>query len=173
MDFRRQKPMTKGETNKLTDMLKDPRLENHPLISKEKLTKEVQMLEDKLSGVPSPIVFTHNDLLLANIVIDGDKVSFIDYEYGDYNYQVYLSCHCWKSSFFVQKINFDFPRKLSIFWGWKTRENVGGLGFLAVDIFDFTRKIVKKKLCEKLVKMFDFCQNLIFGQKFDFSNSVI
>ena len=70
------------------DTLKDARLQNHPLISKEKLTKEVQMLQDKLSGVPSPIVFTHNDLLLANIVIDGDKVSFIDYEYGDYNYQV-------------------------------------------------------------------------------------
>ena len=97
------------------DTLKDARLQNHPLISKEKLTKEVQMLQDKLNGVPSPIVFTHNDLLLANIVIDGDKVSFIDYEYGDYNYQVYLSCHC--SSFFVQKFNFDFPRKLSIFWG--------------------------------------------------------
>ena len=74
------------------DTLKDARLQNHPLISKEKLTKEVQMLQDKLNGVPSPIVFTHNDLLLANIVIDGDKVSFIDYEYGDYNYQVYLSC---------------------------------------------------------------------------------
>ena len=25
--------------------------------------------------------------------------------------------HCSKSSFFVQKFNFDFPRKLSIFWG--------------------------------------------------------
>ena len=91
------------------DTLKDARLQNHPLISKEKLTKEVQMLQDKLSGVPSPIVFTHNDLLLANIVIDGDKVSFIDYEYGDYNYQVYLSCQhiCLKNrenfdiSFFV------------------------------------------------------------------------
>ena len=30
--------------------------------------------------------------------------------------QVYLT-HCSKSSFFVQKFNFDFPRKLSIFWG--------------------------------------------------------
>ena len=27
--------------------------------------------------------------------------------------------HCSKSSFFVQKFNFDFLRKLSIFWGVK------------------------------------------------------
>ena len=47
------------------------------------------------------------------------------------------------------------------------------LDFLAVDNFDFTRKIVKKNLGEKLVKMFGFCQNCIFGQKFDFSNSVL
>ena len=46
------------------------------------------------------------------------------------------------------------------------------LDFLAVDNFDFTRKIVKKKLGEKLVKMLGFCQNWISGQKFDFSNSV-
>ena len=60
--------------------------------------------------------------------------------------------HCSKSSFFVQRFNFDFPRKLSIFLGWKTRENVVVLDFLAVDNFDFTRKIVKKNLGEKLVK---------------------
>ena len=77
-----------------------------------------------------------------------------------------------KSSFFVHKFNFDFPIKLSIFRGWKTRENVVVLGFLAVDNFDFTRKIVKKNLGEKLVKMLGFGQNWIFGQKFDFSNSV-
>ena len=47
--------------------------------------------------------------------------------------------HCSKSSFFVQKVNFDF-----------------------------TRKIVKKNLGEKLVKMLGFYQNVIFGQKFDF-----
>ena len=66
--------------------------------------------------------------------------------------------HCSKSSFFVQKFNFDFPRKLSIFWGEKTRENVVVLDFLAVDNFDFTRKIVNKKFGEKLVKMLWFCQ---------------
>ena len=47
------------------------------------------------------------------------------------------------------------------------------LNFLAVDNFDFTRKIVKKILGEKLVKMLGFGQNWIFGQKFDYSNSVI
>ena len=46
-----------------------------------------------------------------------------------------------------------------MFWV-KTRENAAVLDFLAVDNFDFPRKIVK------------FCQNLILGQKFDFSNSV-
>ena len=71
--------------------------------------------------------------------------------------------HCSKFSFFVQ--NRDF-------YGWKTRENVVVSDFLAVDIFDFTRKIVKKILCEKLVKMLGFCQNWIFGQKIDFLNSV-
>ena len=47
------------------------------------------------------------------------------------------------------------------------------LDFLAVDNFDFTRKIVKKIWGKKLVKMLGFCQHWIFGQKFDFSNSVI
>ena len=42
------------------------------------------------------------------------------------------------------------------------------LDFLAVDHFDFTRKIVKKISGEKLVKMWGFCQNWIFGQKFDY-----
>jgi len=53
--------------------------------------------------------------------------------------------HCSKSSFFVQIFNFDFPKKLSFFfWVKKIRENVVVLDFLAVDNFDFTRKIVKK-----------------------------
>ena len=53
-------------------------------------------------------------------------------------------------------------------WFWQ----IWVLDFLAVDNFDFTRKIVKKILGEKLVKILGFCQNLIFGQKFVFSNSV-
>ena len=79
-----------------------------------------------------------------------------------------IRTHCSKFSLFVQKFNFDFPKKLPIFCVWKTRENVVVLDFLAVDNFDFTRKIVKKIWVEKLVKMLGFCQNWIFGQKFDF-----
>ena len=45
------------------------------------------------------------------------------------------------------------------FFGQKTRENVVVLDFLAVDNFDFTRKIIKKNLSEKLRKMLKFCQN--------------
>ena len=45
---------------------------------------------------------------------------------------------------FVQIFNFYFPRKLSTFW-MKIRESVAVLDILAVDNFDFTRKIVKQK----------------------------
>ena len=52
-----------------------------------------------------------------------------------------------------------FQENCQFFLGRKTRENVVVLDFLAVDNFDFTRKLVKKNLDEKLVKMFGFCQN--------------
>ena len=55
----------------------------------------------------------------------------------------------------------------------KISNNVLEWSSLAVDNFDFTRKIVKNILDEKLLKMLGVCQNWIFGQKFDFSNSVI
>ena len=47
---------------------------------------------------------------------------------------------------FCPKIQLWFPEKIVDFFGWKTRENVLVLDFLAVDNFDFTRKIVKKKI---------------------------
>ena len=83
------------------------------------------------------------------------------------------SAHCSKPSFFVQKFNFDFPWKLSIKWVKNSWKCCGFGLFKTVDNYDFTRKIVKKNLGEKLVKMLGFCQNWIFGQKFDFLNSVL
>ena len=51
------------------------------------------------------------------------------------------------------QVNCHFREKLFCV---KTRENAAVLNFLAVDNFDFTRKIVKKNLSEKVVKMLWF-----------------
>ena len=49
--------------------------------------------------------------------------------------------------FLSKNSTFDFSRKLLIFLGGeKLPENVVVLDFLAVDNFNFTRKIVKKKI---------------------------
>ena len=45
---------------------------------------------------------------------------------------------------FCPKIQLWFPEEIVDFFGWRTRENVVVLDFLAVDNLDFTRKIVKK-----------------------------
>ena len=64
-----------------------------------------------------------------------DKIEWIDHTVRNLHFQL------------------SFPEKIVDFLGGKTRENVVVLDLLAVDNFDFTRKIVKKKLCEKLVKI--------------------
>ncbi|CAG8435326.1 5553_t:CDS:2 [Diversispora eburnea] len=52
------------------------------------LDEELISLEKELLKLNSPIVFSHNDLLNANIIYDNglDKVTFIDYEYSNYGY---------------------------------------------------------------------------------------
>ena len=77
--------------------------------------------------------------------------------------------HTVRNLHFWSKIQLWLPEKIVDFNGWKTRENVVVLDLVAVDNFDFTRKMVKKILGEKVVKMLGLCQNWIFGQKFDFS----
>ncbi|XP_054161761.1 probable ethanolamine kinase [Oppia nitens] len=74
--------------------LKDPQQDKRYkkfLPNKENLISEVNSLELTLKKLLSPVVFCHNDLLLKNIVFNADKnnVTFIDFEYGDYNYQAF------------------------------------------------------------------------------------
>ena len=82
---------------------------------------------------------------------------FIELSLATFNelYFILGSTHCSKSSFFVQKFNF-VSRENCRFFGLKTRENVVVLDFLAVENFDFTRKIVKKNLGKNFVKMLWF-----------------
>ena len=74
--------------------------------------------------------------------------------------------------FFVQKFNFDFPKKLSIILCVKNSWKCCGVGLFSCWQLWFHEKNWQKNLSEKLVKMLGFCQNWIFGEKFDFSNSV-
>ena len=53
-------------------------------------------------------------------------------------------------------------------WG-KTRENVVVLDFLAVDNFDFTRKIVKRKLGEICCG----CLGFLAVHNFDFTRKIV
>lgn len=58
---------------------------------KSKLEEEYAVLKAELSNLGSPVVFCHNDLLLANVIYNAEKktVTFIDYEYSSYNYQAF------------------------------------------------------------------------------------
>lgn len=66
-----------------------PRFSHYFPGGKRSLGNELQKLKKSLENVTSPVVFCHNDLLLANVICCGDSVTFIDYEYGGYNYQAF------------------------------------------------------------------------------------
>ncbi|XP_036232235.2 ethanolamine kinase [Bactrocera oleae] len=57
----------------------------------KRLRDEFNALYRRLERLGSPVVFAHNDLLLANIVyLEAEQcVNFIDYEYADYNFQAF------------------------------------------------------------------------------------
>lgn len=63
----------------------------------EGLRADIEDLKMALENIESPIVFSHNDLLLNNIILQRDtaagghpvNVAFIDYEYAMLNYQAF------------------------------------------------------------------------------------
>lgn len=59
--------------------------------TKRELELEFEQLRNELSSLRSPIVLSHNDLLLGNVIYNQKKnnVTFIDYEYASYNYQAF------------------------------------------------------------------------------------
>ncbi|BFZ15905.1 hypothetical protein BsWGS_18945 [Bradybaena similaris] len=59
--------------------------------TRSELQQELLEIVDNLDSHCMPIVFSHNDLLLKNIIYNPEKdaVHFIDYEYAFYNYEAY------------------------------------------------------------------------------------
>ncbi|KAL5011580.1 hypothetical protein ScPMuIL_010131 [Solemya velum] len=72
----------------------DPELHSRFLAGvkpKSVLLEELGTLKNHIENLHCPVVFSHNDLLPKNIILDDRKetVSFIDLEYAMYNYQPY------------------------------------------------------------------------------------
>ncbi|KAJ2709376.1 hypothetical protein H4R19_004285 [Coemansia spiralis] len=69
------------------DERKDALFRKH--FSLDMLRAELAEVERLAALADSPVVFSHNDLLSGNIILDASntKVSFIDYEYANYNYR--------------------------------------------------------------------------------------
>ncbi len=67
--------------------------------------------------------------------------------------------HTIRNLHFLSKNSTLISRENCRFLGEKLVKMLWFLDFLAVDNFDFTRKIVKKNLGENLVKMLGFCQH--------------
>ncbi|KAF8786911.1 ethanolamine kinase 1-like [Argiope bruennichi] len=72
------------------DPIKDEKFKSM-IAPKDKLEEEIECLKEHLVKLESPVVFCHNDLLLKNVIYSREKeeVTFIDYEYADYNYQAF------------------------------------------------------------------------------------
>jgi len=93
-----KEPMLKTKTLRflelIPDTFSDP--EKHQRVidklpSKAKLREEFNELYGALVKTNSPILFCHNDLLLGNVVYteERNKVTFIDYEYAETNFQAF------------------------------------------------------------------------------------
>lgn len=97
-DMGKREPMLWSKTNQFLDLLPDvfgdpnklKRLEN-TFISVQHLRDEFTALYKQLESLKSPVVFSHNDLLLGNVIYSEsqNKVTFIDYEYADCNFQAF------------------------------------------------------------------------------------
>lgn len=82
--------------------------------SKAALQQELEEIVHQLQALNMPVVFSHNDLLLKNIIYERDKdeVHFIDYEYAFVNYQAYDIGNHFCEYAGMEEVNYDlYPDK--------------------------------------------------------------
>ncbi|KAK4301440.1 hypothetical protein Pmani_026399 [Petrolisthes manimaculis] len=99
--------------DKFSDPEKQKRLEKSGY-TKESLQKEVEVLADKLESLKCPVVFSHNDLLLGNVIWNNNQrtVNFIDYEYGGPNFQPFDIANHFNEFAGVDEVDYNrYPNK--------------------------------------------------------------
>uniref|UniRef100_A0A0B7AJ87 ethanolamine kinase n=2 Tax=Arion vulgaris TaxID=1028688 RepID=A0A0B7AJ87_9EUPU len=82
--------------------------------SRDELQKELSEIVDNLESLNMKIVFSHNDLLLKNIIYNKkeETVHFIDYEYAFYNYEAYDIGDHFAEYAGMDEVNYDlYPSK--------------------------------------------------------------
>ncbi|XP_030844945.1 ethanolamine kinase 1 [Strongylocentrotus purpuratus] len=99
------------------DHFEDPKKEEifkTRIMSRSELNDEVKMLVSVLTSLDAPVVFSHNDLLLGNIIYNEEKnkVCFIDYEYAMYNYLPFDIANHFCEFPGIEEVNYDlYPSK--------------------------------------------------------------
>ena len=152
--------------------LKDERLAKNN-ITLNRLEQEVQLLEKTLGKCSSPLVFTHNDLLLANIIVNKDEVNFIDYEYGGYNYHECDIANHFDEMAGVEDMDFvkDYPTKaFQLKWieCYLTKFD-GGMKPSESRLMTFYENVNKFSLCYHMMwGMWGLVQSQISKIEFDF-----
>ncbi|KAF5270380.1 hypothetical protein FQR65_LT05568 [Abscondita terminalis] len=104
---------------RFSDPVKQKRFEEI-IIPQNKILEEMNILKKKLCKLNSPLVFTHNDLLLGNIIYTPEKnqVSFIDYEYSALNYQAYDIGNHFAEFVGLENVDYsNYPNK-ELQWDW-------------------------------------------------------
>ncbi|EEZ97183.2 Ethanolamine kinase-like Protein [Tribolium castaneum] len=103
-----------------SDITKNERYHKIGAPTKMQLEQEFSFLQRNLSKEKCPIVFCHNDLLLGNVIYNSEKdqVTFIDYEYANYNYQAFDIANHFLEFAGVENVDYgNYPtREFQIFW---------------------------------------------------------
>nr|XP_054761959.1 ethanolamine kinase 1-like [Lytechinus pictus] len=105
------------------DRFEDPKKQEifeRRIMPRSELITEANMLMSLVSNLGLPVVFSHNDLLLGNIILNEEKskVSFIDYEYAMFNYLPYDIANHFCEFPGIEEVNYDlYPeREFQLKW---------------------------------------------------------
>lgn len=105
--------------DRFSDEIKHKRFEEL-VLPELAIREELRILKIELEKLNSPIVFSHNDLLLKNIIYssESNSVAFIDYEYAAYNYQAFDIGNHFAEFAGVDNIDYSrYPNK-EFQWKW-------------------------------------------------------
>ncbi|XP_060074490.1 ethanolamine kinase 1-like [Ylistrum balloti] len=104
---------------KFDDPVKQEKFSKH-VQPRSVLKSEMVTLKEHLMAMECPIVYAHNDLLVGNVIYNkkSDKVTFIDHEYGMFNYQPYDIGNHFCEFAGVQEVDYNLYPDKEFQMGW-------------------------------------------------------